>query len=57
MNLHSNMNSSDCMNSHKDMNSSEYMNSHNDNIDMNSSYYENLYVPHCVIVPNKERED
>ncbi len=36
------------------MNSSEYMNSHNDNDDMNSSDYENSYVPPCVFVPDKE---
>ena len=54
MNSHSDVNSSDSMNSHKDMNSSEYMNSHNDNNDMNSSDYENSYVPHCVFVPDKE---
>jgi hypothetical protein len=54
MNSHSDVNSSDCMISHKDMNSSEYMNSHNDNNDMNSSDYENSYVPHCVFVPDKE---
>jgi hypothetical protein len=53
-NSHSDVNSSDCMNSHKDMNSSEYMNSHNNNNGMNSSDYENSYVPHCVFVPDKE---
>jgi hypothetical protein len=53
INSHSDVNSSDCTNSHKDMNSSEYMNSHNDNNDMNSSDYENSYVPHCVFVPDK----
>jgi hypothetical protein len=36
------------------VNSSEYMNSHNDNNDMNSSDYENSYVPPCVFVPDKE---
>jgi hypothetical protein len=54
MNSHSAMNSSDCVNSHKNMNSSEFMNSHSDNNDMNSSDYENSYVPHCVFVPDKE---
>jgi hypothetical protein len=54
MNSHSDVNSSDSMNSHKDMNSSEYMNSHNDNNDMNSSDYDNSYVPHYVFVPDKE---
>jgi hypothetical protein len=54
MNSHSDVNSSECTNSHKGMNSSEYTNSHNDNNDMNSSDYENSYVPHCVFVPDKE---
>jgi hypothetical protein len=30
------------------------MNSHNDNNDMNSSDYENSYVPSCVFVSDKE---
>jgi hypothetical protein len=30
------------------------MKSHNDDNDMNSSGYENSYVPHCVYVPDKE---
>ncbi len=30
------------------------MNSYNDNNDMNSSDYQNSYVPPCVIVPDKE---
>ncbi len=42
------------MNSHKGMNSFKYMNSHNIDNDMNSSDYENSYVPHCVFVPDKE---
>ena len=54
MNSHSDVNSSGCMNSHKDMNLSEYMNSHNNNNDMNSSDYENSYVPPCVFVPDEE---
>ncbi len=54
MNSHNEVYSSDCMNSHKDMNSSEYMNSHNDNNDMNSSDSDNLYVPSCVFVQDKE---
>ncbi len=31
-----------------------YINSHNDNNDMNSSDYENSFIPHCVFVPDKE---
>ncbi len=33
------------------------MNSNNYNNDMNSSNYENSYVPHCVFVPDKELDD
>jgi hypothetical protein len=54
MNSHNDVNPSDCMNSYIDMHSSKYMNSHNDNNDMNSSDYENSYVPHCVFVPDEK---
>jgi hypothetical protein len=39
---------------HDEVNSSECMNSQNDDNDMNSSDYENSYVPYCVFVLDEE---